>query len=97
MNDVFKDLLNISITVYLNNILIYSDDLATHCKHICEVLKQLCTNGLFTRADKCEFHSDSVEYLATSSPLTAFVCLRTKSKSSRSGLNLRRSRTSSPS
>jgi hypothetical protein len=63
MNDVFTDLLNVSITVYLNNILIYSDSLATHHKHIRKVLKWLCTNGLFARTDKCEFHSDSVKYL----------------------------------
>jgi hypothetical protein len=63
MNDVFKDLLDVSITVYLDNILIYSDDLVTHCKHVCKVLKWLHMNGVFARADKCKFHSDSVKYL----------------------------------
>ena len=32
MNDIFSDMLDICMVVYLNNILIYSSDMATYCK-----------------------------------------------------------------
>jgi len=63
MNDLFSDLLDVCVVVYLDDILIYSDDIAQHQKHIKEVLKRLRKAGLYAKAEKCEFHSDSVEYL----------------------------------
>jgi len=63
MNDVFSDLLDVCIVVYLDNILIYSDDIMQHWSYIKEVLKQLRKAGLYTKTEKCKFHSDSVEYL----------------------------------
>src|SRR6266481_9809015 len=54
---------NINVIVYLDDILVYSDNISEHKKHIWEVLKQLRTNGLFTHTDKCEFHVTSCEYL----------------------------------
>jgi len=39
MNDVFSDLLDVCVVVYLDNILIYSDDITQHWGHIKEVLK----------------------------------------------------------
>jgi len=41
MNDLFSDLLDVCVVVYLDNILIYSDDITQHWKHIKEVLKRL--------------------------------------------------------
>ena len=38
MNDVFGDLLDVCIVVYLDDILIYSDNLTQHEKHVHEVL-----------------------------------------------------------
>jgi len=63
MNDLFSDLLDVCIVVYLDDILIYSNDITQHQKHIKEVLKRLRKAGLYVKAEKCEFHSDSVEYL----------------------------------
>ena len=63
MNDMFSDLLDMCIVVYLDDILIYSNDIAQHWSHIKEVLKRLRKAGLYTKAKKCEFHSDSVKYL----------------------------------
>ena len=39
MNDVFKDLLDICVVIYLDDILIYSEDPATHTTHVLEVLR----------------------------------------------------------
>jgi len=63
MNDVFSDLLDVCIVVYLDDILIYSDDITQHQSHVKEVLNQLQKAGLYAKAEKCEFHSDSVKYL----------------------------------
>jgi len=63
MNDMFSDLLNVCLVVYLDNILIYSDDITQHWSHVKEVLKRLQKAELYAKAEKCEFHSDSVKYL----------------------------------
>jgi len=63
MNDVFSDLLDVCVVVYLDDILIYSDNIMQHRKHVKEVLKRLQKAGLYAKAEKCEFHSNSVEYL----------------------------------
>jgi len=63
MNDVFSDLLDVCVVVYLDDILIYSDNITQHWSHVKEVLKQLRKAGLYMKAEKCEFHSDFVKYL----------------------------------
>jgi hypothetical protein len=63
MNDIFQDLLNDCVIVYLDDILIFSDDLASHRKHVKEVLRRLQKHSLYVRPDKCKFHQDTVEYL----------------------------------
>ena len=65
MNNVFLDLLDICVLVYLDDILIYSDTLEEHRRHIREVLLRLRNNKLYARGDKCSFHKDTVEYLGS--------------------------------
>ncbi|KAF8751601.1 hypothetical protein RHS01_08304 [Rhizoctonia solani] len=63
MNELFKDLLDVCVIIYLDDILIYSKDDATHTQHVHEVLRRLMENQLFCKASKCTFHVTSVEYL----------------------------------
>jgi hypothetical protein len=63
INNIFSNLLNVCVIVYLNDILIYSDDMSQHKKHVKEVLRRLQKHCLYANAGKCEFHRDSVEYL----------------------------------
>jgi len=63
VNTVFADMLDVCVVVYLKNILIYSEDMESHQQHVWEVLHHLRLHGLFAKPEKCEFHSDSVEYL----------------------------------
>ena len=49
--------------IYLNNILIYTNNMSEHHRYIKKVLKHLCKAGLYAKAEKCKFHSESVEYL----------------------------------
>jgi len=43
--------------------LIYSDNLKEHRKHVRKVLEQLRDAGLFLKPSKCEFHMQEVEFL----------------------------------
>lgn len=63
VNNIFSDMLDVNVIVYLDDILIYSNDLSNHRKHVREVLHQLCKNGLYANGKKCEFHQTSMEYL----------------------------------
>ena len=63
VNTVFADLLDVCVIVYLDDILIYSADKASHKEHVQEVLRRLHKHGLYAKPEKCEFHTDSTEYL----------------------------------
>jgi len=63
MNNIFSNLLDVYVMIYLNDILIYSNNMSKHHQDVKEVLKHLCKAGLYIKAEKCEFHSESVEYL----------------------------------
>ena len=63
MNDIFSNLLNSYIVTYLDNILIYSNNMFKHHQHIEEVLKYLYKTSLYAKAEKCKFHSELVKYL----------------------------------
>ena len=56
-------MLDVCVVAYLDDILIYSDNMEDHVKHVQEVLRRLHHHKLFAKPKKCEFHSDSVEYL----------------------------------
>ena len=49
--------------IYLNNIIIYSNDIFTNSKYIKEVLKYLCKASFYVKAEKYKFYSELVEYL----------------------------------
>jgi len=63
MNNIFSDLLDVCVVIYLDNILIYLNNMSKHHQHVKEVLKHLCKIGLYAKAEKCKFYSESVEYL----------------------------------
>src|SRR5882672_8117250 len=56
-------MIDIIVIIYLDDILIYSDNISKHKAHVWEVLQQLCANGLFAHAEKCQFHITSCKYL----------------------------------
>jgi len=63
MNNIFVDLLDVSMVIYLNDILIYLDNLLEHKNHVKEVLCRLRKHGLFASPAKCSFHQTQVEFL----------------------------------
>jgi len=63
MDDIFSNLLDVCIVIYLDDILIYLNNMSKHHWHAKEVLKCLHKASLYAKVEKCEFHSESVEYL----------------------------------
>ncbi|KAF8761059.1 hypothetical protein RHS01_00629 [Rhizoctonia solani] len=63
MNDLFRDLIDVTVVIYLDNILIFSENPEDHPAHVREVLSQLMKNQLFCKLSKCHFHVTTVDYL----------------------------------
>ena len=63
MNDIFHDMVDICVVIYLDDILIYSMDEETHTQQVRKVLERLRENHLHAKPEKCSFHTDTVEYL----------------------------------
>ena len=63
MNDIFSDILDNCVIIYLDDILIYSNNMLEHHQHVKKVLKYLCKAGLYAKVEKYEFYSKLVEYL----------------------------------
>jgi hypothetical protein len=64
VNDVLRPFLDVFCTAYLNNILIYSENLHEHKEHVRSVLNALKEARLQLDVDKCEFHQTKVTYLS---------------------------------
>ena len=63
MNDTFRDFLDKFLIVYLDDLLIYSDSLAEHRRHVRMVLERLREAGLCLKPSKCQFHVQEVAFL----------------------------------
>ena len=63
VNDVLRDMLNRFVFVYIDDILIYSQNPVEHEQHVRQVLQRLMENRLFVKAEKCVFHAPSVTFL----------------------------------
>ena len=63
MNDIFRDLLDHVVIIYLDDILIFSDTYDEHVKQVSEVLSRLRKNNLYASLKKCDFHKEEVEFL----------------------------------
>jgi hypothetical protein len=63
MNDIFRDLLDVYVIIYLDDILIFSRNPEDHVKHTKEVLRRLKQHGLYCNAAKCTFDVPEVDYL----------------------------------
>ncbi|CEL62327.1 hypothetical protein RSOLAG1IB_10380 [Rhizoctonia solani AG-1 IB] len=63
MNEIFQDLLDVSVIIYLDDILIFSRNPEDHESHVKEVLQRLMDTQLFCKGSKCEFHQTTVQYL----------------------------------
>ncbi len=63
INDVFWDMLNRWVIVYIDDILIFSESLEAHIHQVRAVLKRLIEHQLYAKKEKCEFHQTRVSFL----------------------------------
>ena len=63
MQSVFRDLLDRSVIVFLDDILIFSNSLEEHRKHVREVLQRLREHKLYAKESKCEFMRRFIGFL----------------------------------
>ncbi|KAK3547304.1 hypothetical protein QTP86_018825 [Hemibagrus guttatus] len=63
IHEVLREFLHRFVLVYIDDILIYSRNLAEHCQHVAKVLERLRKFQLFLKAEKCSFHQTSVQFL----------------------------------
>ncbi|MBW0482902.1 hypothetical protein O181_022617 [Austropuccinia psidii MF-1] len=61
--DIFHDLLDIYVVVYLDGIMVLSKSEEEHVTYVSTVLSRLRANNLFAKASKCLLYVSSVEYL----------------------------------
>ena len=62
INNTLRPYLDIFYTTYINNILIYSNNLAEYWKYIYFILKALCGASLQLNINKYKFHKTEVLY-----------------------------------
>ncbi|KAJ1116408.1 hypothetical protein NDU88_004620 [Pleurodeles waltl] len=63
LNDVLREYLDIFAIVYIDDILIYSDNENQHVQHVKKILAALRKHHLYCKLTKCEFHVTTVEFL----------------------------------
>jgi len=63
IQNIFIDLLDISVVIYFDDIFIFSKNLEDHQQVMREVLQHLQKHGLYVKESKCEFHRSFVEFL----------------------------------
>jgi hypothetical protein len=64
MNKIFQDLITEGVvSVYLDNILIFTNSLEEHRRITCLVLDRMREHKLYVRPEKCDFEKVRIEYL----------------------------------
>ena len=56
INITLREDLDEFCVAYLDDILIYSNNLLDDQQHVSRILKKLKANNIFVKAEKCEFH-----------------------------------------
>ncbi|KAL0162424.1 hypothetical protein M9458_041820 [Cirrhinus mrigala] len=63
VNEIFRDMLHRHLIVYIDDILIYSENLETHIQQVRAVLQRLIKHQLYAKLPKCEFHQTKIAFL----------------------------------
>jgi len=63
INNMLREYLDNFVIMYLNNILIYSEDLETHYKYIHKILKKLKKRALYVKQLKSRFETQKIRFL----------------------------------
>ncbi|GBG78740.1 hypothetical protein CBR_g27964 [Chara braunii] len=63
MNDIFRDILEEYVLVYLDYILVYSRTLEDHLRNLLDVLQRLLKHDFYAKLSKCRFAQSKVDFL----------------------------------
>jgi len=63
INDTLREYLDDFTITYLNDILIYSDDLKMHCSHMHKILRKLNERTLYVKKSKSRFKTKKIKFL----------------------------------
>ncbi|KAI2663045.1 Transposon Tf2-6 polyprotein [Labeo rohita] len=63
VNEVFRDMLNRWVIVYIDDILIFSSSYTEHVHHVRAVLNRLIQHQLYAKEEKCQFHQEKISFL----------------------------------
>ena len=63
INEVLRDLIDVTVVVYLDDILVFSEDTSRHTEHVREVLDRLEKANLAVKKEKCRWSATEVDFL----------------------------------
>ncbi len=63
INDTLREYLDDFAITYLDDILIYSNDLKMHCSHVHKILRKLSERVLYVKKSKSKFEVKKIEFL----------------------------------
>jgi Reverse transcriptase (RNA-dependent DNA polymerase) len=63
MNDIFQDVLDQYVVIFIDDILVYSKTMEEHHAHVGMVLERLQQHKLYAKQSKCEFAKHSIKFL----------------------------------
>jgi len=63
INNTLREYLDDFVITYLNDILIYSEDLEMHCEHVQKILEKLKKRALYVKQSKSRFKTEKVRFL----------------------------------
>ncbi len=63
VNEIFRDMLDHWVVVYIDDIVIYSNSFDEHIHHVRSVLQSLIQHQLHAKAEKCESHQTKTSFL----------------------------------
>jgi len=63
IQDIFSDSIGKFIQIYLDDIIIYTNNIDDHIKQVTYVLNKLIENGLYAKLEKCDLHVSKTKFL----------------------------------
>ncbi len=63
INDILSDFLDVFAFAYIDDILIFSDNLEDHHKHVRLILERLLKHHLYVKLEKCEFDVTEIDFI----------------------------------
>jgi hypothetical protein len=63
MNHIFRDMIDMGLLAYIDDLLIYADTVERHDEIVQEVLRRLTKNRLAISPEKCVWRTQEVEFL----------------------------------